>query len=108
MRGDAGGTFMPTILLVDDDDAVRAVIAMSLEGAGYNIIQAADTVAALSQLEAHPEIDLCIIDLVMPAHVPDGLAFAQSVKKQRPKVPIILITGYYTAAARAGDWINSV
>jgi len=99
---------MPTILLVDDDGAVRAVIAMSLEAAGLNIIEAADTVAARSQLQAHPEIDLCIIDLVMPSHVPDGLAFAQSVKKQRPKLPIILMTGYYTAAARAGEWIDSL
>jgi CheY-like chemotaxis protein len=99
---------MTTILLVDDDDAVRAVIAMSLEGEGYNIIEAADTVAGLSQLQANPEIDLCMIDLVMPSHVPDGLTFAQSVKKQRPNLPVILITGYYTAAARTGEFINSV
>jgi CheY-like chemotaxis protein len=99
---------MPTILLVDDDDAVRAVIAMSLEAAGLKIIEAADTVAALSRLKEHPDIDLCIIDLVMPLHVPDGLAFARAAKTQRPELPLILMTGYYTAAARVGDLANSV
>jgi CheY-like chemotaxis protein len=48
---------MPTILVVDDDDAVRAVTAMSVEGSGYNVIEAADTVAAMHQLKAHPDIE---------------------------------------------------
>ena len=94
---------MSTILLVDDDDAVRRVIEYHLASSGYDVVSAPDTVVALDQLTWHPHVDLCLIDLVMPSDVADGLEFARSVRRQRPDMPMLLMTGYYTAAARAGE-----
>jgi CheY-like chemotaxis protein len=97
------GTAMPTILLVDDDEGVRRVIDDHLASSGYDVIVASDTTAAFDQFLLHPQIDLCLVDLVMPSDVADGLEFARSVRRQRPDMPMLLMTGYYTAAARAGE-----
>ena len=51
---------MSTILLVDDDDAVRRVIEDHLASSGYDVLTAPDTVVALDQLTSHPQVDLCL------------------------------------------------
>ncbi len=99
---------MSTVLLVDDDEAVRQVIEDHLVSSGYDVLTAPDTVVALDQLTTHPQIDLCLIDLVMPSHVPDGLAFAQSVRRERADMPVILMTGYFSAGARVTDLVSSM
>jgi DNA-binding NtrC family response regulator len=99
---------MPTILVVEDDTAVREVIELHLSASGFDVVSAPDTVAASQHLSSISDIDLCLIDLVMPANVPDGAAFARSVRSQRPDMPVILMTGYYTAAARVSDLANTV
>lgn len=66
--------------------------------AGFHVIAAPDTGTALSLLEGHPEINLCLVDLVMPAS--DGVAFARSAKGHRPDMPIVLMTGYYSTAEK--------
>lgn len=94
---------MPTILLVDNDDGVREVIFDHLSAAGFDVIAVPDTLMARCELDAHPWTDLCLVDLVMPSGVPDGPAFARSVRSENPDMPVFLMTGYYTAAVRAGD-----
>ena len=54
----------------------------------------------LRQLEVNPQIDICLVDLVMPSTVPDGAEFARSVGFLRPGIPIILMTGYYGATVK--------
>jgi CheY-like chemotaxis protein len=103
----SGGT-MPTILLVDDDEAVRRVIEDHLTSSGYDVLTAPDTVVALDQLTTHPQVDLCLIDLVMPSDVPDGVAFARSIGRRKQGMPLILMTGYYSAGARATDLVGSL
>lgn len=94
---------MPTILLVDDDDAVRHVMEDFLASAGYNVISASDTGRAAEHLVSRQKIDLCLVDLVMPYGVPDGATFARSVRDQRQELPILLMTGYYAAALKIHD-----
>jgi two-component system OmpR family response regulator len=94
---------MSTVLVVDDDEAVRQVIEDHLASTGYNVLSAPDTVVALQQLASHPEIDLCLVDLVMPPDVHDGVAFARLARSQSPRMPLILMTGYYSAAERVGE-----
>jgi len=94
---------MPTILLVEDDAALRGVLDESLASSGFDVVQAADTSEALTKLGVDNEIDLCLIDLVMPHGKPDGLAFARTVKRRSPSTPVILMTGYYGFVARSGD-----
>lgn len=102
------GAKMPTILLVDDDEAVRRVIEDHLTSFGYDVLTAPDTVVALDQLTSHPQVDLCLVDLVMPSHVPDGLAFARSVRGEKPDMPVILMTGYFSAGARVTDLVSTM
>jgi DNA-binding NtrC family response regulator len=99
---------VPTILLIDDDDSVRDVIGEGLTDAGYDIISAPDTVAGRQQLERHPEIGLCLVDVVMPTGVPNGAEFARAVKVEKPKLPIILMTGYYGVTERARGAADSL
>jgi DNA-binding NtrC family response regulator len=91
---------MPTVLVVDDDTAVRTTVADSLIWAGFQVVVAEDTVVAPRQLDAHPEIDVCLLDLVMPSDVPDGLALARSIRERTPNMPLILMTAYYSAAMK--------
>ena len=99
---------MSTILLVDDDDGVRRVIEYHLASLGYDVVSAPDTVVALDQLTWHPEIDLCLVDLVMPSDVPDGVAFARSIRRRKQGMPLILMTGYYSASERVGELVGSL
>src|SRR5438045_694344 len=55
----------PTILLVDDEDAVRKVLAFPLERDGYEVIQAADGEEALQRFAQQP-IDLVVLDITLP------------------------------------------
>jgi len=99
---------MSTILLVDDDDAVRWVIEYHLASSGYDVVSAPDTVVALDQLTWHPEIDLCLVDLVMTSDVPDGVAFARSIRRRKQGMPLILMTGYYSVSERVGELVGSL
>ena len=94
---------MPTILLVDDDAAVCEMLDGLLTDQGFDVVTAPDTIAGLERFRGHPEIDLCLLDLVMPDGCPDGVALAHSIKAVRPDVPVILMTGYYATADKARD-----
>jgi CheY-like chemotaxis protein len=96
------GKTMLTILLVDDDPAVREVIEDHLADACFSVITAPGTSAALVRIGGPEKIDLLLVDLVMPADQPDGLAFATTAMGRAPALPVIFITGYYGFVARAG------
>jgi CheY-like chemotaxis protein len=55
----------PTILLVDDEDSVRTVLAFPLERDGYTVVQAADGEEALRLFDA-TQIDLVVLDIMLP------------------------------------------
>ena len=57
---------MATILVVDDDDAVGAVIQQHLTDSGHRVFVARGTRDALAALATRPSLDLMIVDLVMP------------------------------------------
>jgi len=99
---------MPTILLVEDDRSLSQLIEQHLTESGFSVIAAPGTVAALDQVRADRKIDLLLVDLVMPADQPNGLAFAVTVKMQAPQLPVIFMTGYYGFVARAGELPGSV
>ncbi|MFL6709846.1 MAG: response regulator [Massilia sp.] len=79
------------LLLVEDDDSVRQLMAESLEAIGYAVTQAADGETALSMLrQAMP--DLLITDYLMPGMT--GAELMQKVRIQAPDLPMIIATGY--------------
>ena len=82
-----------TILLVDDDEAVRGVSLALLEEAGYSVLCAAsgqEALALLAQSKHQP--DLLLTDVSMPGM--SGLELAQAVLAQAPHLPVLLISGY--------------
>lgn len=97
---------MAMVLLVDDDAGVRQMLEDTLSDAGFEVVSAADAVTACQQLERHPSVDLCLVDLVMPGL--DGAAFARLAKQKAPDRPVILMTGYYAAGIRASDLADSI
>jgi DNA-binding response OmpR family regulator len=78
----------PTILLVDDEDAVRKVLAFPLERDGYVVVQAADGEEALRQFAEHP-VDLVVLDIMLPRL--DGLEVCKRLRATS-EVPIIMLT----------------
>jgi len=81
-----------SILLVEDEDDVRASLKNILEIENYNVLEAATYSAAIKQLKHH--IDLALIDYVLPAR--DGLELIKYIRKTKPFLPVIMITGHGT------------
>jgi len=56
---------MPTILIVDDEDIIRNILAKLVYGLGYCVLQAANTTEAVSMIRQHKP-DLVLLDMIMP------------------------------------------
>jgi len=82
-----------SILLVEDDAAVRKVTASILSNAGYTVIEAADGSEALGIChDPAAVIDAVLTDMVMP--VMDGPELARGVRVRRPGTPMVFMSGY--------------
>ena len=80
-----------SILIVDDSPAIRSVVIGVLRQQGYTVYEAESGVAALAEMQRHKgEIGLVMSDVVMPDM--DGLTLAQQLRKQLPKLPIVLLS----------------
>ena len=89
-----------TILVVDDEDIVRALVARSLKEGGYRVLQASHGGAALSLLEQESSsVDLVVCDLVMP--VLGGKEVADWMREHCPAIPLLFISGYPRAYLEA-------
>jgi CheY-like chemotaxis protein len=87
------GPRAPTILVVDDEDIVRALVTRALREAGYRVVQAQHGAAALALLEGGTQtIHLVISDLVMPGI--GGREVAQWIAAHSPGLPVLFISGY--------------
>ena len=83
----------PKILVVEDQEAVRAVAAGFLQDFGYDIIEAEDGLQALARLQEDPEIDLMFSDVVMPGGL-NGFDLAQAARGIRPDLKVVHTSGY--------------
>lgn len=82
-----------TILLVEDEDAVRAFAARALTARGYNVIAAASGAEALEAMDsASARVDLVISDVVMPEM--DGPTLLKALRARDPGLKVIFISGY--------------
>jgi DNA-binding response OmpR family regulator len=77
-----------TILLVDDEDAVRKVLTFPLERDGHTVVQASDGEEALARFGDQPD-DLVVLDIMLPKL--DGLEVCKQLRA-RSSVPIIMLT----------------
>lgn len=90
-----------TILVVEDDPDVRLITVSRLESLGYRVRIAVDGRSALEAVQATPEIELALVDVVMPGGM-DGHALAEQIGKTAPQVKLILTSGYSPRMAASG------
>jgi CheY-like chemotaxis protein len=87
-----------TILVAEDEPAVRAIIARSLRGYGYTVVEARDGAHALELAERAPAPpDLVVADVVMPGM--GGKPLAEEVSRRWPGTPVLFTSGYTGADA---------
>jgi nitrogen-specific signal transduction histidine kinase/ActR/RegA family two-component response regulator len=82
-----------TILVVEDDDDVRAFSVESLRELGYRVVEAHDGAAALRLIERQPRIDLLFTDVVLPGGM-TGAQIAAQARAMRTDLKVLFTTGY--------------
>jgi DNA-binding response OmpR family regulator len=87
----------PTVLVIDDDEAVRSSLEMLLEAYGYEVVLARDGRQGLAAFRAN-EPDAVLVDLMMP--VQDGIETIALIRREWPKAFIIAMSG----GAGIGNW----
>jgi two-component system, cell cycle sensor histidine kinase and response regulator CckA len=79
------------ILVVDDEDTVRSIVARVLESAGHDVLQAEDGLQALAILEEQPA-ELLLTDVRMP--ILSGADLVRQVRQRWPDLPIVWMSGF--------------
>lgn len=82
-----------TVLLVEDDDAVRELTVSILREEGYEVIEATNGLDALANLRRAPGIALLLSDIVLPGEL-NGREVAEEAVRVRPSLKVLLTTGY--------------
>ena len=91
---------MARILIAEDDEAMRELVVRALDEDGHQLTATSDGVQALDALQRHDGgFDLLLADVKMP--VMDGIALALAAGRDRPDMPIMLMTGYADQRERA-------
>ena len=93
-----------TVLVVEDEDSVRALIVELLEEFGYTPLQASNADAALVHLRSARVIDLMISDVGLPGL--NGRQLAEMARAQRPGLPVLFVTGYAADAAVRASFLE--
>jgi PAS domain S-box-containing protein len=95
---DAPGTAVPvrcagTVVLAEDEEAVRRPIRLALEEAGFTVLAARDGEEALRLADAHAgSLDLLVTDAVMPRM--GGLQLAEALRRRQPGLGVVVVSGY--------------
>jgi two-component system cell cycle sensor histidine kinase/response regulator CckA len=87
-----------SVLVVDDEDAVRRFASRVLKREGYIVIEAQDGAEALELFEntGPPPADIVVSDIVMPRL--NGIELMAAISHSHPDIPVILMSGYANAA----------
>jgi CheY-like chemotaxis protein len=87
---------MRLLLLVEDDELVRATLAEGLADAGFEVLEAEDAESALRLLATRNDIALLLTDINLPGA--DGFALARAARRLRPRLPVVYASGRYREA----------
>jgi CheY-like chemotaxis protein len=85
-----------TVLLVEDEEKVRAVIAETLSDLGCRVLEAEDGTKGLAIVQSRNNFDLLLTDIGLPGLT--GRQLADAARERNPQLPVLLITGYAGAA----------
>jgi two-component system, cell cycle sensor histidine kinase and response regulator CckA len=81
-----------TILLVEDEEAVRALAAHTLRARGYRVVAAGSAEEALRLADQQPAVDLLLTDVVLPGG--SGIGLAERLTARLPRLAVVFISGY--------------
>jgi signal transduction histidine kinase/DNA-binding response OmpR family regulator len=90
------------LLVVEDDDQVRALTVEMLQGLGYAVVVAPNAKGALALLKGDKTFGALMTDVVMPGGM-SGIQLAKSARKLRPGLPVLLTSGYAGGQGLADD-----
>jgi len=93
-----------TVLIVEDDQAVRVLVCAVLKELGYAFVEAGDANTALPIIESEQRIDLLISDVGLPGM--NGRQMAEIGRQIRPELKVLFITGYAEHAAVRGGFLD--
>jgi signal transduction histidine kinase/CheY-like chemotaxis protein len=91
-----------SVMVVEDDRAVRDMAAETLREAGWRVIEAPDGRAALALIEASERVDLLFTDVVMPGGI-SGVELAEAARRMRPGLAVLLASGHAGGARPNGE-----
>ena len=94
------------ILLVEDEDMVRAVAERALTRQGYTVVAVGDGDEGLEAVRGGQKFDLVVSDVVMPTM--DGPAMAREIRKLHPRLPVLFMSGYAEEQLRREIDIDSM
>lgn len=100
----AGSLSGARVLLVEDNEELARVTASLLRSFSCQVLSARDADEALQQFGAGAAIDVVLSDVVMPGSM-DGQALARELRKRRPGLPVVLISGYSAALTAESSFI---
>jgi hypothetical protein len=95
-----------TVLIVDDEPAVRMLMAEVLEEAGYRTIEANDGPAGLKVLQSNARVDLLVTDVGLPGGM-NGRQVADAARATRPDLKVLFVTGYAENAAIGNGYLDA-
>lgn len=88
------------ILVVDDDNAIREMMASVLEVEGYHVISARHGREAIEMLRAHVKPDVILLDMMMPVHNGWQVLDFLKANAETSQIPVVIVSAY-TETARA-------
>lgn len=91
----------PHILIVDDEDSVRLALARWFGLRGFVVTEAVDGQDAVDRVRSGGPFDLIIMDLEMPRL--HGLEAMDTIRKEQPDLPVVVLSGYAREKAKAWD-----
>jgi signal transduction histidine kinase/CheY-like chemotaxis protein len=95
-----------TVLIVDDDEAVRMLVTEVLQELGYGAIEAPDGTSGLNVLQSNARIDLLITDVGLPGGM-NGRQIADAARVRRPGLKVLFITGYAENAVVRNGYLEA-
>jgi CheY-like chemotaxis protein len=104
IRSISRGSYVPRILVIDDDDLVRATVQQMLETKGFDVVVSAQAQQALRILD-DGGFDVVIVDIFMPEM--DGLETIRAFRERSPEIAIVAMSGtkFYEGTASAPDFL---
>ena len=96
MRNEVDRSELLQILVVDDDEQIRAIAVRQLTSLGYRVIAASSGAEALELLQHVGDVDLLFVDMMMPNM--GGRDLAEKARRLRPGLKVLFASGYFEGA----------